>query len=488
MIETALENTLSRDGTTPNTMSASLDMNSQQIINLPFPSTQYSPLRVKDAADAANITFTDSSVLTSPFMLTVLDDTTASAARTTLGAQSLDSTLTSLAAFNSNGILTQTAADTFTARTITGTTNQVTVTNGDGVSGNPTVSLPAIVTGALQPAGGTVGQVLTKKDSSDSNAQWTSVSLGLTAVTNVQINATVATNALTFAVKTAAGNDPSATDPIYVTFRSATLTSGAIVTRAITSALSVTVPASQALGTINATPSRIWLAFIDNAGTVELAVKQNAVFSSSVISRIGTIDETVLATTTAIATAPTADVWYSTTARTSVALRVAGYCEFSGGQATAGTWATSPSKVQVASSTIKRPGDVVQVTFASSSTSTGNSTTTLADTTLTSTVTADVATVISGDFTVADIQIAAATTGVKLASLRGSTTLFTHNINIGQPTAGTYLSSSATFFDFPPAAGSTTYKVQFARSGGSGTVTVQSSAATSTMRLVEYMT
>jgi hypothetical protein len=37
LLETALENTLSRDGTTPNTMSADLDMNSQQITNLPTP-------------------------------------------------------------------------------------------------------------------------------------------------------------------------------------------------------------------------------------------------------------------------------------------------------------------------------------------------------------------------------------------------------------------------------------------------------------------
>jgi len=37
LIETALENTLSRDGTSPNTMAASLDMNSNYIINLPSP-------------------------------------------------------------------------------------------------------------------------------------------------------------------------------------------------------------------------------------------------------------------------------------------------------------------------------------------------------------------------------------------------------------------------------------------------------------------
>lgn len=56
--------------------------------------------------------------------------------------QPLDATLTALAAFNTNGLLTQTAADTFTGRTIIGTANQVLVSQGDGVSGNPTLSTP----------------------------------------------------------------------------------------------------------------------------------------------------------------------------------------------------------------------------------------------------------------------------------------------------------------------------------------------------------
>lgn len=49
------------------------------------------------------------------------------------------------AIFSANGMLARTAADTFAARTITGTAAQITVTNGDGVSGNPTLSLPADV-------------------------------------------------------------------------------------------------------------------------------------------------------------------------------------------------------------------------------------------------------------------------------------------------------------------------------------------------------
>jgi hypothetical protein len=44
------------------------------------------------------------------------------------------------------GVIARTGAGTVAARTITGTTNQITVTNGDGVSGNPTISLPTTLT------------------------------------------------------------------------------------------------------------------------------------------------------------------------------------------------------------------------------------------------------------------------------------------------------------------------------------------------------
>ena len=55
------------------------------------------------------------------------------------GKQSYNATLTAFAAYNSNGLLTQTAADTFVGRTIEGNSS-IAVTNGNGVSGNPTLA------------------------------------------------------------------------------------------------------------------------------------------------------------------------------------------------------------------------------------------------------------------------------------------------------------------------------------------------------------
>lgn len=49
-IEDALDNTLSRDGTAPNQMEAALDMNGNQILNLPAPSDPTDPVRLQDLA------------------------------------------------------------------------------------------------------------------------------------------------------------------------------------------------------------------------------------------------------------------------------------------------------------------------------------------------------------------------------------------------------------------------------------------------------
>lgn len=141
-----------------------------------------------------------------------------------------------------------------------------------------------------------------------------------------RIEATVAGNALTFTAQ-----------PAVIDFRSTVLNSGVVNSRAFTSALTLTVPAGATLGTTNGVASRIVLLAIDNAGTIELAV----VNASGGVS----LDETGLINTTAIsAGASSASTIYSTAARTGVPYRVIGFEDST--QATAGTWAASPSKVQ----------------------------------------------------------------------------------------------------------------------------------------------
>lgn len=105
------------------------------------------------------------------------------------GKQPLDATLTALAAYNTNGILTQTAADTFTGRTITGTANQVNVSNGNGVSGNPTLSTPQDI---ATTSNVTFGQVSSSPASAATNLPY--AFLIDSAVTNIVPNPSFETN------------------------------------------------------------------------------------------------------------------------------------------------------------------------------------------------------------------------------------------------------------------------------------------------------
>jgi hypothetical protein len=180
------------------------------------------------------------------------------------------------------------------------------------------------------------------------------------ALINGTLTASVAASALTIAVKTLAGTDPSATDPVLCVFRSSTLTSGVYVTRSITAATSIVVSSGSTLGTTSAVQSQIDVLAIDNAGTVELAVVNDAGALN--------LDEESLITTTAEGGAGAADsinTIYSTAARTSVAYRNAGYVVST--QATAGTWASSPTQIQLLAQPQPRSSIVSGTSIASTS-------------------------------------------------------------------------------------------------------------------------
>lgn len=141
-------------------------------------------------APRANPTFTGTVTIPAPTNPT--DATTKQYVDSVVGSgQASDPTLTALAAYNTNGLLTQTAADTFTGRTIIAGSSRIAITNGNGVAGNPTIDLG---TGFNQAAQDTVGNMVT--DSDTINFTYNSTTPELTGDVRTQQSITSDTNGL----------------------------------------------------------------------------------------------------------------------------------------------------------------------------------------------------------------------------------------------------------------------------------------------------
>jgi hypothetical protein len=135
------------------------DTDTQVLTNKTFRDSTFS---ITDESDTSKVlAFQLSGIATATTRTLTIPNASGTIALTSdLGSyQPLDATLTALAAYNTNGILTQTAADTFTGRTITGTASRVSVANGSGVGGNPTIDIDSAYVG--QSTITTVGTVTT---------------------------------------------------------------------------------------------------------------------------------------------------------------------------------------------------------------------------------------------------------------------------------------------------------------------------------------
>jgi len=142
------------------------------------------------------------------------------------------------------------------------------------------------------------------------------------------IDASVASNALTITL-----------NPTVLDFRDSTLGSGTVNKRVVDSAISLTISSGSTLGLVSGQLGRIAVLAIDNSGVIELA----AVNLAGGVN----LDETTLISTTAEGGAGGADsasTIYSTTARSNLPYRVVGFIDLT--EATAGQWASAPSRIQ----------------------------------------------------------------------------------------------------------------------------------------------
>jgi hypothetical protein len=159
-VETAMENTLSRDGTTPNTMSADIDLNSNDLLNIGSLSFSGSNALVQLSDFSNGLTAYTGSALVGRTLTASGDGISIADGDGVSGNPTiaLANDLAALEGLSGTGLVSRTASETYAERTITGTANEIVVTNGDGVAGNPVVSLSTTLTytGTLDLSGATV--------------------------------------------------------------------------------------------------------------------------------------------------------------------------------------------------------------------------------------------------------------------------------------------------------------------------------------------
>lgn len=206
------------------------------------------------------------------------------------------------------------------------------------------------------------------------------------SIYNCTLVGTVAANALTVAIKTQTGADPSASNPCVISFRNVTPATGDYTAVQVTAATSfATATSGSTFGATNNNPFRLWITAINNAGTVVLGVSNQ----SSTIA-VFPLNEGVAQSSTACnacGTATAIGTIYSTAAQTSKMIRILGYMDWTAGLATAGTFASGPTNIQLMGPGTKRPGDIVQVISAVNSQTTAFNNTTQTPTNLTVSIT-----------------------------------------------------------------------------------------------------
>jgi len=174
---------------------------------------------------------------------------------------------------------------------------------------------------------------------------------------NGRIDESNSANAVTFAVKTLAGADPSGADPVIVAFRSNS-TTGNYVYRTITSATSLTISSGSTLGATSGEAFRVWLVLFDDAGTIRLGAINCR--NGKNIYPLGRVPRASSTAEGGAGAADSAHVFYTGTAVTTRAYVPISFANYDSGLATAGTWNVNPSIIQPFGMNQPLPGHEIQ--------------------------------------------------------------------------------------------------------------------------------
>ena len=188
---------------------------------------------------------------------------------------------------------------------------------------------------------------------------------------NLGLSAAAAGSNLTITLTGANGSNASATNPVSIPFRSGTLTTGTPLWGIITSALTLVIPSGATLGTSSANvPFRIWLFASYNGGTPQMGAAVCSI--STQIYPCVSWEYNRITSTTISGLATSAGTLYATAGVSNDPVRIIGYCDYASGLATAGSWASSCTTLQLFGPGVKKPGDVVQkISFTTSTPTTG---------------------------------------------------------------------------------------------------------------------
>ena len=158
---------------------------------------------------------------------------------------------------------------------------------------------------------------------------------------------------------------------MWFIFRSGTASSGSYTVIEVTAALNLKIPAGSTLGTANSTPFRIWLAAFNNGGTVQLAVI-NCLAAGGGGANIYALRAWQIASISGYGgSANSPNILYSTSGAGGPApYSVLGYATYEAGLATAGTYASAPTRLELWRPSVPLPGDVVKTLGTSAAPST----------------------------------------------------------------------------------------------------------------------